>query len=42
MTAIASFARKLWPGWMRASIILYAMESEIEVGLWIVQFAFPQ
>ncbi len=42
MTAIASFARKLWPGWLRAAIILFALAWVIELGMWIVQFAFPQ
>jgi hypothetical protein len=42
MAGLVIFARKLWPGWLRAAIILIALAWLVGLGMWISQFAFPQ
>jgi hypothetical protein len=41
MAGFVGFARKLWPGWLRAAIILFAAAWVVGLGMWVVQFAYP-
>lgn len=42
MAGLLDFARKLWPGWSSASIILCAGALLVEVGMWIAPFVSAQ
>ncbi|HXV01720.1 MAG TPA: hypothetical protein VG166_14600 [Caulobacteraceae bacterium] len=42
MAGLVTFARKLWPGWSSASVMLVCAACLVEGGMWIAQFAFPQ
>jgi hypothetical protein len=42
MAGFVGFARKLWPGCLRAALILFALAWLVGLGVWVVHFADPQ